>query len=130
MKKFLIYTLFALLLFFTAIKIAHAKNFGFGGKIINTEALEIVEAKAAGWDCSIPPGETTQIRTKSGSYGYFIPERVQSATRNTIATGQSILGVKTGATQRITCTRKDKDGKSSEKNISLKEIGYYGNSAK
>lgn len=131
MKKIFIHISFGIFIFLLTATIANAKSErSFGGKIINTESLEIVETKAAGYDCSIPPGKTTQIRTKNGSFGYFIPERVKSATRNELASNQGIIGVKTGGTTRITCTKKDKDGNSSEKIISLKEIGFYGNSAK
>jgi len=107
-KKGIIFILLIVFLVFFSTGIVSAySSFGnvFGGRIINTKAVEIAGLEAVGYICPmfgtsisiIPMG--SPISTPSS---YFIPSYVVSKTRTTPTIGQLILGKYSGRTM-ISC---------------------------
>lgn len=78
----------------------------FGGRIINTKALEIETLEASGFICFVP-GSTISIIPIGSPPGtpinYFIPSFVTSKTGYGASTGALILG-KYGGIMTISCT--------------------------
>jgi hypothetical protein len=129
MKKVFIKIAIFVFIIFVSFKIvyAYSGSFGeiFGGKITNTKATEIEELENAGYQCETN-GSTITINPIKGGETYFIPDGVNSVTRNTIATGQWILGKYSGTTT-ITCTKECGETECTD-TATLNNITMFGNS--
>jgi len=73
----------------------------FGGRIIDTTALEIRELEMSSYECVVP-GATILISpiglSKNMPTSYFIPFRTYSKTKNSLKRGQLIMGKYSGKT--------------------------------
>lgn len=103
--KFILLSVFLVFVFsFKTTEASWLRAF-FGGKIINMKAVEIQALESAGFNCVVP-GQTITILPIGSPSGtpteYFIPFSTVSKTRNSIHTGQTILGKYIGKTI-ITC---------------------------
>ena len=113
MKKVVFAVLIISFSIFTIPKITHADIFSgifkmlaniqkpFGGRILNTTAVEIQTLEDTGWTCEVP-GTSITIKPVRGPASYAIPAGVVSKTNTTPEDGQSIKGLYLGKTV-ITC---------------------------
>lgn len=104
MKKGIFYILLIVFLVFVSTRIVSASfSLGrvFGGRIVNTKALEIQALESSGYQCYMP-GTSISILPIGSPAGtptsYFIPSFVISKTRTTTRTGQLIMGRYLGKT--------------------------------
>lgn len=76
----------------------------FGGKIINTKAIEISSLENSNYKC-IVPGSTITIKpvTSSSPSTFFIPAAVKSRTNTSPRAGQQIKGLYSQSKTTITC---------------------------
>lgn len=77
----------------------------FGGRVVNTKAIEIQMLEESGFQCMVPGTSITILPLGSPTgtpISYLIPIGVTSRTRNSIDTGQLILGKYFGQVA-ITC---------------------------
>ncbi len=123
-KKIFTRTILILFILLISIKIVYASSGRvFGGRIINTKALQIQTLEAT-YNCFIP-GTTIEIKSVRGPTSYMIPWSVKSKTNTTPTSGQQIIGKYSGKTS-ITCTLKTYPW--SETTVSLDTIYLFGTS--
>jgi len=86
----------------TNVVFAYSLNKPVGGKIIHTKALEISALEAANYECLVPGESITIYPVGSYPTSYLIPIGINSKTRNSIRSGQYILGLY-ATSMPITC---------------------------
>jgi hypothetical protein len=139
MKKGIILILLIIFLVFASARIIFASysspSYGsiFGGRIIYTKAIEIVNLESTGYICNTP-GTSVSIRPMGSPLGtptsYLIPFGVTPRTRTTPTPGQLIMG-KYGAPTSIECKKPGSErtgGRSDLKTMSLPTINLFGTS--
>ncbi len=76
----------------------------FGGKVLNTKAVEIEALEAASFECLVPGTSITIRPINKAPTSYLIPTGIISKTKNAARVGQWILGTYNPTPAIITCT--------------------------
>ncbi|MFH1608915.1 MAG: hypothetical protein ABH951_02795, partial [Patescibacteria group bacterium] len=96
----------------------------FGGKIINTKALEIKTLESSNYHCNVS-GETLEVNPIKGPSSFAISSGTQNKTGYKIRSGQWIIGKYSGKTT-ITCIFQGEPP--STQTVTLDTITLYGTS--
>lgn len=75
----------------------------FGGRIVDSKALQVRLLEAANFKCVVPGKTITTVPAGSSPTEYFIPAWVRSKTNTSPTTGKQILGLYGQSKTTITC---------------------------
>lgn len=101
----------------------------FGGKIVNTKAVEIEKAEFNGFTCDLEGGSSLSIVPIKGPTSFFIPFSTTSKTKRNPRQNGLIMG-RYNSTKTISCKKAcpPPEGKECSLPILLDKISLYGTS--